>query len=1796
MKDWRTWAQRSIAVLLCAALSLPWLPTQSLAASLEAAPISHAFGYILANVGGVEPFEKIDLIVGGAEVTGDDGFVFTAADESALRVTDQGLQALKPGAHKVTVSKDGCADTELYVFAKQPDQEDYTVVDADFTQMSQLPDDWTLYSGIGDDGQPTGAYTTAVLDGTGLHLGGNSNPRVGLPAFLEGFSDYTIEAGYTGDQAELFFRTQDVAGMGNPAYCAGYITGAYGQTGVLVYPPASLCDGSSSFSVENNRVRVEANRTTGKLIEANVPVQLRVEVDGTEARLYASQDTIDPEDPEDLYVTADLGLYYTSAQTAQSQFAGKDYRYESGGICLRNSGGKGTYQYVRVTLPADGFPAGVKAPEPSQDRPVSYDFIGAHEADAWTVTDGGGSALQISKSDGVLTFDTDTGWPKADLSTSQAGLYAPKSLWDEIYFSYDFTAAGSARVDLWSGEYLMVLSELYGQTNSDGVVPGAYHGEISLSDLVRQATIYPREGDSFGEPLEDNSVLDAFYLDGVQVWAVQGGLTVRTLALTGSSLEPVPQTPTQTLYDALYPAPLWDAVSDSGYTVQVDEHAVSITNRRIDWSNNVGWPSAGAAVDWAIDINKTPYLYLDVVTDDILSENPSAKPGWNLVLTSKQNPSGVNLDKVFNAGSTSDAHGTQTVRVDLRDAALASLSRDGRMDLTGITLTAVTDQYRTVTFRQVYIAAAPKQGDLNTYTEPDRFGAENPNYRMPTTQVEPEVQPDYSINVSEGETLKGQVHWRYESQVGTSLELRLDGRPLQGTGIAQTPDFYMQTQGINTSSFVGPAVLVGGPDGQAAQFTLSSPSGSEWGSETIQLAAMPTPGPDGTVELLVCAGGPSTYFHLGQTVFGAENHNDPNLRSIRLTLPDGTVCAPVSVNKYLFSQKDSTSYAVQTAAYAEGTTYVVGDGWPAGNFSIPPVLGFVFDLSGADLTPVVRTMEYTVDTTALSDGSHTLELCDGGTVQKTVRFTVDNSAQRQAEAPRAQARTSRFQNGTVQASLTAVSPVGAPMEVSFFAAEALPVRGTVTGDDGEAAMTRQELAALTQGGALTTETTAAIPAHTFTVEVGDYTGDVALSWTGSTVQQERVRLSVLDPASGAWIPLATGTTALEASSVVNAQAYARGGEITVKAEPIYVGNGSDTMLWMSDTQHYTYFEDFVPIYTQVAQYTAAMYQNGEIGYAAHTGDLVEQNDLANWPIADAAHRIMDQAGVPMGVTAGNHDVGNHAAATGYESGDYANFQTYFGAWRYEDADWWGGSPNDNINHYDLITLGGYDFVMLYLGMGREASDETVAWANAVLAQYPNRNAVILTHEYLSYKGAYYVDTYGSGNMPVGQDIFEKIVVPNENVVLVLCGHESGAVTNVKQVGTRTVVEMLADYQTIDLSHSQQSTDNYWESNGDGFVRLLTFGADGLSFTTYSPTLDRYNAFHSSIDTGAVALELKAPSRALVTTAFSAVRLEGQQASQTVHATSGETVSCQLALQDGQGWYALLNDGTRQSYTPLSCAAASDAPSGGHTSTAQYTIRATAGTGGSISPNGSVRVNRGSNPSFSITADDGYVISQVLVDGQKVGTADTYTFENVRANHTIAVTFSAEAGTQTARFTDVSTDAWYAEAVDYVARSGIMNGTSDAAFSPDAALTRGMMAQILYNLERRPAADPACTFTDLPSGSWYADAVCWAASQGIVNGYSAERFGPEHPVTREQLAVMLFHYAAYKGYDTDKRGDLTAFQDSGAVSDWAKTAIAWANGEGLLSGKRGALLDPQGTATRAEVATLLMRFSEKLSQP
>lgn len=180
------------------------------------------------------------------------------------------------------------------------------------------------------------------------------------------------------------------------------------------------------------------------------------------------------------------------------------------------------------------------------------------------------------------------------------------------------------------------------------------------------------------------------------------------------------------------------------------------------------------------------------------------------------------------------------------------------------------------------------------------------------------------------------------------------------------------------------------------------------------------------------------------------------------------------------------------------------------------------------------------------------------------------------------------------------------------------------------------------------------------------------------------------------------------------------------------------------------------------------------------------------------------------------------------------------------------------------------------------------------------------------------------------------------------------------------------------------------------------------------------------------------------------------------------------------------------------------------------------------------------------------------------------------------------------FTDVKSNDWYYSSVRYAYDNGLFSGVSHESFGPGDSMDRSMLATVLYSLDGKPAAGKN-GFADVADGAWYADAVAWAAEHGIVSGVGGGAFTPGGTITREQLAVMLYRYAQYKGYDVSKTADLSGYADQDKLSDWAAQAVQWACGSGLMNGRSAAQLAPEGTLTRAEAATMLKAFCENVKK-
>lgn len=231
-------------------------------------------------------------------------------------------------------------------------------------------------------------------------------------------------------------------------------------------------------------------------------------------------------------------------------------------------------------------------------------------------------------------------------------------------------------------------------------------------------------------------------------------------------------------------------------------------------------------------------------------------------------------------------------------------------------------------------------------------------------------------------------------------------------------------------------------------------------------------------------------------------------------------------------------------------------------------------------------------------------------------------------------------------------------------------------------------------------------------------------------------------------------------------------------------------------------------------------------------------------------------------------------------------------------------------------------------------------------------------------------------------------------------------------------------------------------------------------------------------------------------------------------------------------------------------------------------------------------------------ESGHVVEAVTVtdaDGEAlVVTAledGTYQFTQPRGMVTISVTF-AKKPVEPLPFVDVAAEEWYGDAVATVYAQGLMMGTAEDTFAPELAATRGMVVSILHRLAGSPTVN-AEVFEDVAVDNWYGQAVAWAANEGIASGTSAETFSPNAAVTREQLAALLCNFAAQQGVDTTACSDLSNFDDAAAVSDWAQDAVSWAHAEGLLAGTSATTLSPQGEATRAQLAAMLVRFSDYL---
>lgn len=258
--------------------------------------------------------------------------------------------------------------------------------------------------------------------------------------------------------------------------------------------------------------------------------------------------------------------------------------------------------------------------------------------------------------------------------------------------------------------------------------------------------------------------------------------------------------------------------------------------------------------------------------------------------------------------------------------------------------------------------------------------------------------------------------------------------------------------------------------------------------------------------------------------------------------------------------------------------------------------------------------------------------------------------------------------------------------------------------------------------------------------------------------------------------------------------------------------------------------------------------------------------------------------------------------------------------------------------------------------------------------------------------------------------------------------------------------------------------------------------------------------------------------------------------------------------------------------------------GGGSGYSYYTIKATAGTGGSISPSGNVSVREGRDQTFTITPDKGYAVANVKIDGKSIGAVKSYTFENVRRTHTIEVIFmKANGNPQTGVFVDVTTGSYYEDAVDWAVENGITKGTDDTHFSPDGICTRAQAVTFLWRTAGSPEPETrTMPFTDVNAGSYYYDAVLWAVENGITEGTSNTTFSPNSTCTRAQIVAFL-----WRSEKSPAAGNRNPFADVKSTAYYAD-AVLWAVREDITKGTTNTTFSPDADCTRAQIVTFLWR--------
>ncbi|MDT8974902.1 S-layer homology domain-containing protein [Paenibacillus sp. chi10] len=574
-------------------------------------------------------------------------------------------------------------------------------------------------------------------------------------------------------------------------------------------------------------------------------------------------------------------------------------------------------------------------------------------------------------------------------------------------------------------------------------------------------------------------------------------------------------------------------------------------------------------------------------------------------------------------------------------------------------------------------------------------------------------------------------------------------------------------------------------------------------------------------------------------------------------------------------------------------------------------------------------LPYVLSSGSMKAGKHTLTITAsdkvGNQAERTVTFTTpeENPLKPELIAP---TQGQSELGGSVGLKVKVQDPTNDPMNVTFYRGFQYDGNRTAEGftgfmnasdteppkvmiPEGEQTLTAEDYRKISaeDGDYLVNDAVEQFPYQRYQIKLDpavQKTDRVDIVWKGKSIEGRKVSLYAWNESAKKWVQLVTriaGTEDFELKSTVKVEDYAMGQTIQIivqdeiaEMKELKSDTAQDTydfsFVWMSDTQYYS--QSYPQIYKKIVNWVKDNKESNNIKYVIHTGDIVDKSyQEYQWQEADEDMKVLEDANIPYGVLAGNHDVG-------HQDNDYTKYWQYFGEQRFKDMPTYGESYQNNRGHYDLVSAGGNDFIIVYMGWG--LGDKEIDWMNEVVAKYPERKAILCLHEYM---------LVSNNRAPIADKIFEKVIKPNKNVIAALSGHYHDAQLKIDELEDdngekRKVYQMLADYQGA-------------PEGGLGYIRLMQFDMKNnkLHIKTYSPYLDDYNyydpEFYPGKDEFSLDLDLQ-PKTKRVATDYIGVKVyselpigkvnnvkSGQQAAFTWNGLKGDSY---------YQWYTKAEDG------------------------------------------------------------------------------------------------------------------------------------------------------------------------------------------------------------------------------------------------------------------------------------------------